>query len=221
MTRFFFVLALLLVPATASADARSDLDAAFAVGLDEHPELYAAVAEAQPRRTRAGTLRFFADADVADPAAVPAIAHRLVHGDDDDDVRRALAEQLLRVDVAWDGLRLDLLATDRSPAVRAMMAASLRFMAPESARAGLEAALVDAAPAVRREAAAVVSRRPDAHALAPLLVPALSDPSADVRLAAVRGLDAVAPAVVAAPVVEALLADVDPRVARAARRLVE
>ncbi len=222
MKRLLLVVALLLLPSSASADAFADLDSAYAAGLDAHPELFAAVAVAQPRTTRAGTLRFYADAHMLDPAATPAIAHRLVHGDDSDDVRRALAERLLRVDSSWDGLRLRLLTTDTSDAVRAMMVASLRTMAPAPAREGLEAALGDKSSRVRREAVAVVARRPDAADLVPLLIPALADAAPDVRLQAVRSLDAVAPAeVLALPAFGALLHDPDPRVVKATRRALE
>jgi HEAT repeat protein len=222
MNRLALVLALLLVPTTASGDARSDLEVAFAAGLDVHPELFAAVATAEPKLTRAGTLRFFGDPVVLDPDATLAIAHRLVHGDDSDAVRRALAERLLRVDSTWDAVRLDLLSSDRSDGVRAMIAAGLRGAEPEMARRGLEIALTDSASQVRREAAAVISRRPDAVELAPLLLPALTDSVADVRLQAVRSLDAIAPELaLAAPRFESLLFDSDPRVAKAALRLKE
>lgn len=222
MTRFPLALLLLLVPATASADALGDLDAAYQAGLVEHPELFAAVADAQPMTTRAGTLRFYGDSPLLQDAAVPAIAHRLVHGDDDADVRRALAERLLRADASWDGVRLRVLRTDASAFVRAMVVAGFRHGSLEGARAGVEVALTDASPLVRREAASAVAHRPDGAGLAPMLVDVLADADAGVRLQAVRALDVQAPELLrSAPTLPSLLEDADPRVSRAASRAAE
>jgi HEAT repeat protein len=222
MRHLVFLLAFTLLPVSASADWRTDLEVAYAAGLDAHPELFAAVATAQPARTRAGTLRFFNDPDVLDPAAVPAILTRLVAGGDSADVRRALAERLHRVDALWDDARLRILVSDGSEEVRAMMAAGLRWTGATAARSALEVALADASPRVRAEAAVTISRRPDAVEMLPLLLPALSDPAPGVRLRALHAVDAIAPNVaIASSVVQAMVSDPDPGVARAAARVLE
>jgi len=212
----FFLLA---VPASASADWRADLDATYAAGLQESPELYAAVADAQPRQTRAGTLRFFGESAVLDAAAIPAVLRRLADGTDEPAVRRALAERLHRAPATWDDARLQLLADDAAPEVRAMLAAGLRWMDAAAARPAFEVALSDAAPIVRAEAARTVSRRADGAELAPLLVPVLEDAAPSVRLQAVKALGAVAPDL-APTVLAPLVDDVDARVGKAARRAV-
>jgi hypothetical protein len=208
---------LLVVPGSASADWRTDLDTAFRAGLTEEPVLYRAVAEARPSRTRAGTLRFFGDSPVLAEAAVPAVLQRLSDGLDEPGVRRALAECLHRAPADWDVARLALAQSDGSAEVRAMLAAGLRWMDAGAAAPAFERLLLDPAPLVRAETVRAVARRADGADWASLLVPSLSDASPDVRLQAVKALAAVGSGVERARI-EVLVNDADPRVVKAVRR---
>lgn len=143
-----------------------------------------AVEALQPRRTRAGTLRFV-DSVLADPAAPAALLARL--GQDDAPARRlavadALARSIATTGVSPAGLT-DAAVHDADPLVRARLLVAL-----DPARdltALLERLASDPSSPVRAAAASALSENTSArHAL----VLAARDQAPEVRLAAVRAL---------------------------------
>jgi HEAT repeat protein len=153
--------------------------------------------------------------------ARPDLAHRVLLHDPSEAVRAmtslvlARAEYDDRVRALLDGLG------DPAPSVRAAFArAATEESAPEVLEA-LQQALRDPEPGVRSAAAWTlgVHRTPTAI---PALENAMNDPDAQVQLEALRALHRVAPDNARAhPMTAKLAANPDPRIARAARRILD
>jgi hypothetical protein len=217
--------------------------------VQEHPDLMAQVAAAEPvGTTRNGRPRFM-QAFMLDPAAWPAIEQRLLNGDDSVEVRQALLVGLPMVD-GWaavaEALMQDLEApvlreglvylagrsrsvglqgvleagiVDVDPVVRATAARSWASMAGGDQR--LRVALSDGSAEVRAAAAWSVGVRGDSLSTT-LLQGLLSDSEADVRLNALGALERVLGAKVAQQVdLRGLATDADDRVRRRVTGLLE
>jgi HEAT repeat protein len=229
-----------------AADWRLRQQAAVALGWRTHAALYAELDAAEPMTTRIGSLRFTGDWR-GQPEAAPVMLDRLLHDGDNSMLRAALVESLVNTGGDWAEAVAALMPAEPDAGVREAMAGALRDGEGAAALPALEAALSDAAPAVRAEAARSIGWRPDGAALADGLTAALSDGDADVRAAAARSLgvlgvegaagalegllddarlnalraiERVDPAAAAAlPQLDALRSDADGRVARLAAKL--
>ena len=241
------VLSLLLPGAALAADWEDRL-ADTLLAAEQDPVL-AALRTEQPRATRAGHLRFLGphanqpaampvlldrlangDEPVAVRAALADVVGRFADGWGDalveliaeepaSSVRAVLVYGLRNVDADTARVGFSLALLDVSPEVRAEAArlAARRgdglVVAPE-----LVGRLKDSEASVRAAAAnslgvlAAVSAASD-------LLPLLDDASADVRLQALRALSRIEPSAVSAPRLRALSADPEPRVSRAASKL--
>ena len=151
------------------------------------PAGYAAVSGLRPIRTRKGTPRFVGEL-LRDPAAADVLLGRLVEGEDDPMLRAALVEALPRTGGHYGTALVSLLSEESDADVRVVMVAALERADALSARAGLSAALHDADPSVRAEAARVTSMRADGDVLAAALEGVLDDEASQVRAAAAHSL---------------------------------
>lgn len=176
----------LFVSAAQAASWTPELSEALVVVRSLHPDLVATAASEMPRRDRAGQLRFGAVA-LAEPEAAPVLLDRLLRGDENPEVRVALAQILARPGHdAWHHVEMSVLATDADPRVRAALVHGLRHVDAEAAEAGLTAALSDADPTVRAEAVRVIGARADGGRWAASIEIALADAEAQVVAAAIR-----------------------------------
>lgn len=142
---------------------------------------------AQPRSTRAGTLR------LQDPAlevgkVAPVLVDRLLR--EPEPLRReALADAVARQPDLDPRVLAGLISAEPDPAVRATLVWGWREHADvEAALAGLRVALQDPDAGVRANAAAAAGYRPNGAELASELVKSLDDSSPEVRALAARSL---------------------------------
>ena len=236
MTSSILLLALgLTVPGLAGTPSSLDVDAY----------------QAEPVRTRAGTLKF-TDPALANPSVAPIFLERL-DGDESSTMRQALVVALPRTGGDWSEGLLERLAIESDPDVRIVMVEVLRQADDDSARAGLVLGAQDTSTAVRTatmRTAAYVGQRVDLDSLVltamadessevraaaartggylkltsawDVLVPQLEDADDEVRLQALRALERIDPTSTAAlPMIDALCTDRDARVVRTAIALRE
>lgn len=238
---------ILLSSLAVAADWRAELETAVAEAWRDHPLEAAAAAKAEPITTRNGMPRFVGEevrnphatpillARVADPREdlgerVALVEAAVRSGGDWDGVvvgllaeepepalRRMLAEVLREADPAEAAAGLARAAADPAAEVRA---AAMRAIGGRKDGATLADALMpglgDADAAVRRDAARALGWLGVAQGWAGI-EPLLADPSAEVRLAALRALERLdRPRLARLPALRALDGDPDPRVARAA-----
>ena len=246
-----FLLALaLLAPASAiAADWEERLSVALADGWETRVDTWTRLQSQQPRRTRAGTLRFMGP-EYNSPETLPLALARLARGEDPEPVRAALADVVARFSDEWGDALVELLAEETGASVRAVLVYGLRRVDSDSAAAGFTLALHDLDPTVRAEAARVAAKRPDGASVAPdlaallgdedasvraavastlgtlgvtesasALVPMLTDADPAVRLHSLRALDRIDATLLSAPTLRTLTADPDQRVSRAADKL--
>ncbi len=240
----------LFAPASAvAADWEERLSVALADGWATRAEAWTQLQNQQPRRTRAGTLRFMGP-HYNSPETLPLALARLAHGKDPEAVRAALADVVARFSDDWGDALVELLAEETGASVRAVLVYGLRWVDADSAAAGFTLALDDLDPTVRAEAARVAAKRTDGASVAPglvvllgdqdasvraavastlgtlgvmesapALVSMLSDADPSVRLHSLRALDRIDTTLLSAPTLRTLTADPDQRVSRAADRL--
>jgi hypothetical protein len=242
-----------LVASASHPDWRVRQQAAAVLGWRTQPELFVAVAQAQPIKNRADRLRYYNDA-FAHPDAFAAVLERFLHRGESLAVREGLFQAMVEMAPEWAEVARGLFAVEAEPTLRVVMVGSMR-KAEDAATAHdvLRMALADADPSVRAEAAVSTGWRADGATLADDLLAALADDAThpramaaralgwlsvaesaeplsrllvdaepDVRLHALRSLRRLdltsAKALTALP---ALLQDVDPRVSKQARKIVE
>jgi HEAT repeat protein len=173
-----------------SSSASAGWQEALVPALDAAPaEVVAAIDEAQPRVTRAGTLMFQDPIFEAD-GALPVLLNRLALGADDTPTRVALAGALVRLQRSggdWTAAWADLALTDAEPEVRAVLVGGLRRAPSPLAASVLPEAFRDADHEVRAEAAAAAGWQLELALTGPLMH-ALDDPSASVRASAAQSL---------------------------------
>lgn len=146
------------------------------------------IAEAAPRATRAGFLRFFDPAFRA-PGAQPHIEARAAR-ESSEAVREALAEALMRHPEASGEAALAWLSREPSAAVRLVLVGDARRASLPQAEALITAGLEDASAEVRAVAAGQVARIEASKELRAALLLALRDEAPEVRVAALRAVSA-------------------------------
>jgi hypothetical protein len=156
----------------------------------DDPELYNAVRTLEPRITRARTLRFSGADLLTRPDAAPLLIDRLIHGQDDDDVRAALVEAIGGTGAPFGPAIVELLERERDTGVRRVMVSVLRYADSASAQRGLALGLSDSEASVRIDAVYALARRNDAAMLSDALLVAATDPDDGVRQAAAQTLGA-------------------------------
>jgi HEAT repeat protein len=184
--RFVGLLAVMGWTATASAYEMADLPSAVASA----PEvLRLAVAESEPRLTRAGML-LFQDPTLEDPGAMPLMLDRLLNGGEAQPVRMALASvvvRLIEADSIWIATTAELIASEADVAVRGELVSALKGAPAELATQSLSTALSDASEDIRVRAAFASGWNPSADVNVSL-VAALNDAEPAVRGAAAKAL---------------------------------
>lgn len=212
MTILMTLTVLATAPAWAGAFEDTLLEASTKI-RQEHAEIAERVDQMEPVRNRAGNFAF-PGADLADTRAQTLIQHRVIFGQDDLNVRVALA-------FALDGQhRLPWSVVDDLPAeLRGALINGYKQDGGLDAVDAFEGALTDVDSSVRAEAMRLIGYRVDttSTAITDALQAGLTDSSADIRRFAARsiawrsetwGFDAVTP----------LLSDTDPGVRGAAVR---
>lgn len=170
-----------------SADWRLRQQAEVLLVWRETPAAARAASRAEPRPTRAGTLRF-QDPSLEVGKVAPVLVDRLMR--EPEPLRReALADVVARQPDLDPRVLAGLIGAEPDPAVRATLVWGWRDHADgEAALAGLRSALEDPDARVRANAAAATGYRPNGAALAGELVKSLDDSSPEVRALAARSL---------------------------------
>jgi len=176
-----------LEEALTSADWRVRQQAALALGWRQYEALFQEHAALQPLPTRIDTLRMLGSA-VADERLTPLYLERLLRGDESLENRLALADILPRSGGDWTEAAVTLLQSDEDPALRAMLAACLRYGEAQHALPALRNALATPQSQVRLEAARALAWRSDGAQAADELEAALADDDAELRATAARAL---------------------------------
>ncbi len=184
-------------PAPPSAQWRSWVASEVGRAQAEAPEWAAHVLSVQPKLARSGVLRLV-DPALEHPAAAPLLLHRLESGEGAPELRAAIAGALATTGLDTSTIVLELLGSEPEPLVREGLLWALRRGQGPAVIAGLELALADPDPIVRRSAAMHASRFTAgstegtelADSLATSLIGALDDVDVDVRLTAARSLGA-------------------------------
>ncbi len=233
------------------ADWRVSVDDAVAELRSRDPELAEALYAMEPRSTRAGTARFTGPLVRHPIAAAVFLDRLTAGDGASSEVRAAFVEALPRTTGPFGPAVTALLADESDAGVRMAMVASLRTAEASSALAGLELGLSDSDPTVRLTAARTTARRTDGVELESELLAAAADADvrvktqairtlgvlqiegaksqieaelsaqdAELRLSAVRALIRIDPAF-AKSRVASLVADEDPRIAKAVRQALE
>lgn len=169
-----------------SSDWRVRQQSALLLGWRSKPELYARFQTESPLATRAGIPRFRGE-ELGDPSLAPLMLERLLQGTEPEN-ELALIELLPRTGGDWAQAFVELGPKHQDPRVRGVMVASLRWAPTEPALTGMRAAMRDAEPSVRAEAARAAGWHVDGAALATELTRALRDGDAEVREMAARSL---------------------------------
>lgn len=176
------------------------------------------LATLQPTPTRAGFLRFTTKA-IHDPRAARVFLDRLESGTESEGVRAALVEALPRTGGDYADAALELMATERSPIVRAAYVHTARRAPTAQALAIAERGFADPASEVVAETIRATATLADGARLADALRRSLSAPDPAVRVEAARALGILKVAV-ARPELDALAFDASPEVRREAARAV-
>ena len=146
------------------------------------------IATLQPRKTRAGFLRF-TDPAVEKPEAAPLLLARLDAGEDSPAVRSAIAEAIGRTHADYAAEVSARIPNEADARVREVLVGTLGRRAPGTdAHAGLLAGLQDSEAVVRSAAARALAHRSDGAELAAGLITLLADDDAKVRADAARSL---------------------------------
>ena len=170
-----------------SADWRVRQQAEVVLVWREAPVTAEAIHTAEPRLTRAGTLRL-QDPSLDSPKAAPVLVDRLLH--EPDPLRRAALADAVSRQAAVDPVVLSgLIGAEPDAAVRAQLVWGWREHADaEAALVGLRVGLRDPDPGVRAQAAAAAGYRDNGADLADDLVKLLDDSAPEVRALAARSL---------------------------------
>lgn len=166
------------------------------------------LAALQPVKTRAGWLRYV-DPAIEAPAAAPILLARLSAGQDEPEIRVALAEAIGRTGGDYVAGVTAQLAVESDARVREMLVGTLgRRATSGDVRPGLMAGLHDASPQVRAAAVWAIGERGDAAGFGAELIHTLDDDDVLVRRAAARTLGVIGDAAAVASLTE-LLDDAD------------
>ena len=173
------------------ADWEARMEQAVNDGWEEYPALFEAALNAEPRTNRAGFLRYD-DPLLNDPRVSALLVHRLVSGNDEPPVRRALADALVRSlpegNGEWGDAWVALIVAEADPMVAEVLVSGLRHAPVDVAMAGLRKALQSGEPPVRAAAARTIAWRKDGWLLTNELRQALDDPDEEVRSSVARAL---------------------------------
>jgi hypothetical protein len=185
---------------------------------DDLPEAQQAdLQRLQPAQTRAGFLRF-TDKAVHDPRAARVFLDRLESGAESEAVRAALVEALPRTGGDYADAVVELIATERSPLVRAAYVHTARRAPATQAIAIVQRGFADSAPEVVAETIRATASLADGAKLAGALRMSLASNDATVRMEAARALGILA--IPAKAELEALASDSSPEVRREAQRAI-
>ena len=179
-----------LASLSSHADWRVRHQAAVALGWRDQAALFEQLSTQPPLKTRAGFPRFVGDWR-AEPAAASALLDRFLRGGEDVPTQKALIEAMVHTDGDYGEALAALLPQQQSVELRVVMAAALRDAPGTSAVAALVAALGDADPEVREEAARSLGWRADSAddvGAVDGLLTACADAHDRVRAAAARAL---------------------------------
>jgi hypothetical protein len=175
-------------PAPAAGPWQGWVDAEVTRTQAEAPAWFQHVMTAQPKLTRAKSLRLVGP-EFEDQSAAPVLLHRYLTANEDPQVRAAVVEALVRTRGAYAAAIVDLLEAESDPLVRVHLVSSLQRVAGSDALAALELGLVDADPQVRIAAAYTAGSHPDGASLAaPMLALLDQVDQVEVQLAAARTL---------------------------------
>jgi HEAT repeat protein len=173
------------------ADWEARMEQAVTEGWEQNPTLFEAVLTVEPRATRAGFLRYD-DPLLNDPQVTALLVQRLVSGNDEPPVRRALADALVRSlpegTGEWGDAWVALIAAEADPMVAETLVSGLRYAPVDVAMEGLRKALLSGLPQVRAAAARTIAWRKDGWLLTNELRQALDDSDEEVRSSASRAL---------------------------------
>lgn len=176
-----------LADAARSTDRATRLHATILLGWRQDPARMDAVLRAQPLRDRADRARFAGDF-LREPASVPALLERLLHGHEPWAIRAGLLQVLAGTGPGWEAWIADLWPALDAADLRVAAVGLMREGQPTVALPLLGDALRDADAVVRAEAAATLAFRKDGAELAPALIDALGDGAPSVQAWAARAL---------------------------------
>lgn len=177
--------------ASATGPWRARVAAELAALRRDAPALHAELATLQPARTRAGLLRF-TTSSIHDPRVAAVFLDRIVNAREPEPVRAALVEALPRTGGLYADAAAELIASERSPLVRATYVHAARRAPADPALAIIERGLADADPVVTAEAARAAAAHPAGGRAAASLRAALGSADAMTRAAAARALGVLA-----------------------------
>ena len=140
-----------------------------------------------PGETRAGFLRF-TTTEATNVALAPGLIERLLHGNEESEVRAALVEVLSRSDADWQQMVVMLALSESDVLVREAALFALKRVEIGLASPAILAGVTDAEPSIRVEAARAIGANADGGILAAHLVPLLSDADPTVQEMAARSL---------------------------------
>lgn len=167
------------------ASIRAQIDSRALAVAQRRPELARTVTAIKPTRTRNGSSSF-SDIRLRDPDAAALLLQRS-RSHSDPDFRRAVAAVLPQTGVSTlAALILEQFQIEKSPVVRRALAFALRRATDTAALQAFKRALEDSDELVRVDALDSMRFHSKPELWGELLLPALSDPSDFVRIAAIR-----------------------------------